>query len=255
MNQAHNPTAPPLCLALIGYGKMGKEIERLALERGIPIVGRYDIDSPKPTADELKQITVGIHYATPQTVVPHIEEWSSYGQNLVIGTTGWHEHIERVRSIVEERQIGLVYASNFSIGVNILLHLIRSAGKLFNRFPEYDVSLEEIHHREKLDSPSGTALSLAKVILETVERKKEILNTSPIGKIKQEQLHISSSRVGTVVGKHEVIFDSLADTIEISHTAKNRSGFALGSLLAAQWIIGKQGLFTMDDVLSDILSL
>jgi 4-hydroxy-tetrahydrodipicolinate reductase len=240
-------------IALIGYGKMGKEIERLALERGMTIVARIDSQSPS-LSDEITRTTdVAIHFATPSSVLGHIEQWAGFGKNMVVGTTGWQNELAKVQSIVSKNNIGLVYASNFSLGVNILLNLVKQAGILFNNFTEYDVFLHEIHHKDKLDSPSGTALTLADVVLKTMKRKKEILSETAKGKIKPEQLHVTSTRAGAVIGTHRVTFDSIADSIELTHTAKNRTGFALGALLAAEWIQGKRGIFTMEDVLSNLL--
>lgn len=240
-------------IALIGYGRMGKEIERLTQERNIAVVARLTSQSNTLPDDVLSTVDVAIHFATPATVMQHVEEYALKKKNLVIGTTGWQNDLDRVRSIVEKHQIGLVYASNFSLGVNVFNHIVKHAGVAFNKFPEYDVSIHETHHKDKLDSPSGTALMLANTLLKALDQKKEILSKPPEGRIKPEQLHVSSTRAGSVVGTHRVMFDSAADQIELVHTAKNRSGFALGALLAAEWVRGKRGMFTMDDVLGDVL--
>lgn len=240
-------------IALIGYGKMGREIERLALERNISVPLRVDIAPLTLSADDLRDVDVAIHFATPNSVLSRVQQLAEHKKNLVIGTTGWHNDFDAVKSIVASKHIGLVSASNFSLGVNILFHLVKQAGSLFNNFDEYDVFIHETHHKDKLDSPSGTALTLAEILLGTIKRKKAILDKPSHGKIQAEQLHVSSTRAGAVVGKHQITFDSVADNIDIIHTAKNRTGFALGALLAAEWIQGKQGMFTMDDVLADIL--
>lgn len=240
-------------IALIGYGKMGKEIERLALERGVLMLARIDSKSPPLSKDIAQQTDVAIHFAAPSSVIGDVEQWAGFGKNMVVGTTGWQNDLSKVHSIVSARNTGLVYASNFSLGVNILFSLAKQAGVLFNNFAEYDVFLHEIHHKDKSDSPSGTALSLAEILLKTVKRKKEILSDPAKGKIRPEQLHVTSTRAGAVIGTHRVTFDSIADSIELTHTAKNRTGFALGALLAAEWIQGKKGVFTMEDVLSNLL--
>ncbi|HEY4612542.1 MAG TPA: 4-hydroxy-tetrahydrodipicolinate reductase [Bacteroidota bacterium] len=240
-------------IALIGYGKMGKEIERLATERNISILARIDVQSSAVRDDVLKKIDVAIHFATPATVLKHVQEWAGKKINLVVGTTGWHNELDKVRAIVEQEQTGLVHASNFSIGVNVFNYLLRHAGKAFNKFPEYDVAIDETHHKDKIDSPSGTALTIASILLKTIDRKKEILTTPPERTAEPHQLRVASARVGSVVGTHRVAFDSAADQIELIHTAKNRSGFALGALLAAEWVRGKKGVFTMEDVLGDVL--
>jgi 4-hydroxy-tetrahydrodipicolinate reductase len=137
--------------------------------------------------------------------------------------------------------------------MNAFLYIVRQAGAMFNTLPEYDLFLHEEHHKDKTDSPSGTALALARILLQTIQRKNEVLNGIPEGKIRPEQLHVTSTRGGTIVGMHRVVFDSAADQIELVHTAKNRSGFAHGALLAAEWVRGKRGMFTMEDVIEDLL--
>jgi 4-hydroxy-tetrahydrodipicolinate reductase len=244
-------------IALIGYGKMGKEIEALAPRQGLSVVAKFDIDNNRNgsglNAETLKGVDVCIDFSVPSEVLTNLRRVAECNKNLVIGTTGWHDRLEEARQIVDKERIGLVYAANFSIGVNLFLGLVEEAGKKFARFEEYDVSIQEIHHKDKLDSPSGTALEIGKTLLRTSKQKKELLAGNPRGKIRPEQLQIASTRTGSVTGVHTVVFDSLADTIELKHTAKNRSGFALGALLAAKWINGKQGCHTMQDVLKDML--
>lgn len=247
-------TTPPLRVALIGYGKMGKEVERVAVDRGMEIAARIDIDSPSLQTAETRKADVAIHFAIPSTVRSHVEELAKIGKPVVIGTTGWQKEYAAVRSIAESSGIGIVHASNFSVGVNILYHLLKEAGRLFDRFDEYDVAVHEVHHKDKLDAPSGTALALADILLKTIARKKGLLAGSPEGKIRPEQLQVSSGRYGSVVGMHRVTFDSAADSIEIVHTAKNRTGFALGAVVAAAWVRNKKGMFTFDDVLADLLT-
>jgi len=242
----------PLRLALIGYGKMGKEVERIAVERGIEITARIDVDSPSLSTEEVRRADVAVHFAAPSTVHSHVKELAQLRKPIVVGTTGWQKDSGAIQSIVESSGIGLVHASNFSVGVNILYRLLGEAGTLFDRFSEYDVSVHEIHHKDKLDAPSGTALSIADILLKRLRRKREILAGSPDGKIRPEQLHVSSGRYGSVVGTHRVTFDSTADSIEIVHTAKNRSGFALGAVVAAEWVKDKKGMFTFEDVLEDL---
>jgi len=248
MKQTDQPTR----LAIIGYGKMGKEIERIALERGMVITARVDIDGPPLNSDDVKKADVAVHFAAPSTVVQHVQELARLGKSLVVGTTGWQQERAAVQQAVERAGVGLVHASNFSIGVNVLNRLIKEAGALFDQFPDYDVAVQETHHKDKLDAPSGTALSIADILLKSIKRKREILSGSPSGKIRPEQLQITSTRQGAVVGVHRVTFDSVADSIEITHTAKNRTGFALGAVVAAEWVNGKKGMFTFDDVLQDL---
>ncbi len=239
-------------ITLIGYGKMGKEIDRIASERGLHIVNRLTSQSTW-NEQENKNSDVAIHFARPDSVLPYVQRWASLRKNMVIGTTGWQNDFDKVNSVVADAKVGVVYASNFSIGVQIFFRLIKETARLMNRFGEYDVTVHEAHHKDKVDSPSGTALSAAKILLEQMERKKTILTDPPQGKIKPDQLQITSTRAGAIVGVHSVTFDSLADSIELKHAAKNRTGFALGALLAAEWVVGKQGLFTMENVLTDIV--
>jgi 4-hydroxy-tetrahydrodipicolinate reductase len=244
-------------IALIGYGKMGREVEALAPKQGLSIVAKFDIDNNHNgsglTAETLKGVDVCIDFSIPGEVLTNLQRVAECGKNIVIGTTGWQDRVEEARQIVERERIGLVHAANFSIGVNLFLKLVEEAGRQFAQFEDYDVSIHEVHHKEKLDSPSGTALEIGKTLLRTSKRKKELLAGNAQGKIKPEQLQISSARTGSVTGIHSVTFDSLADTIELKHTAKNRSGFALGALFAAKWIKGKRGWYSMQDVLRDIL--
>ncbi len=240
-------------IVLIGYGKMGREVERLALQRGHTVVARLHSQSPRLTEESCATVDVVIHFAAPNAVVQHVEEWAQRKKNLVIGTTGWQDELPKVRALVEQHHIGLLASPNFSIGVHLFSSLVRHAGSAFNKFPDYDLFLHEEHHKDKADSPSGTALSLARVLLQVVERKKEILTTPPEGRIKPDQLHLASTRAGAIVGTHRVVFDSDADQIELVHRAKNRTGFARGALLAAEWIQGKHGMFTLEDFLADRL--
>jgi 4-hydroxy-tetrahydrodipicolinate reductase len=244
--------SPKFRLALVGYGKMGKEVERVAIERGLDISARVDIDAPTLTIDGIRDADVVIHFAFPATVLNHVSELAALRKPVVVGTTGWQKDRSAIENIVTSSGIGLVHSSNYSIGVNLLNRIVREAGLLVNHLAEYDVAVHEVHHKDKLDAPSGTALSIASILLETVKRKKELLSGSPEGKIRPEQLQVSSGRYGSVVGLHRVIFDSAADTLEIVHTAKNRSGFALGSVLAAEWVKDKRGIFTFEEVLEDL---
>lgn len=240
-------------LALIGYGKMGKEIERLAVERGWQVDVRIDIDTPPVTPAQHKTVDVVIHFAQARTIVEDLTPWAEAHKAIVVGTTGWQDQLPKIETLVSKHQVGLIYASNFSLGVNIYFQLVRTAAHIMDRFTDYDVFVQEVHHKNKLDSPSGTALTIGQIVLKHLRRKKEMLNETSHGKIRPEQLHISSTRGGAVVGTHILTFDSSTDTIELKHTAKDRSGLALGTLLAAEWILGKKGLFTMDDLFQDLL--
>jgi 4-hydroxy-tetrahydrodipicolinate reductase len=239
-------------IAILGYGKMGKEIERAAIERGWEIGLKIDIDTPPATQTQRENIDVVIHFASSDKIFEDLSPWAEAKKPIVVGTTGWQNQMPKVKSLIEKNQTALVYASNFSIGVNIFYQLVRTASQIMDRFTDYDAFIQEIHHRNKVDSPSGTALSIGQIVLHNLHRKTELLSEPPRGKILPEQLHVSSVRSGTVVGTHVLEFDSAADSIELKHTAKNRSGLALGTLLATEWIQGKKGIFTMDDVFQDL---
>lgn len=240
-------------LALIGYGRMGKEVEQVAKEKGARIVkiftSKNNMASIGLTRDSLSGVDACIDFSLPAVVLDNIAAAAECGKNILVGTTGWYDKLEQVKKLVKEKKIGLLYASNFSLGVNLFSQIIMDAAHLFDRYSDYDVSISEIHHRGKVDSPSGTALSLGSVILQTMKRKSEILHETSRGEIKPHQLHVTSTRTGHVAGRHSVMFDSEFDSIELIHTAKHRRGFALGAIVAAEWLKGKKGVYTMRDVI------
>lgn len=240
-------------IALIGFGKMGKEVEAAAKAKGIKVTGILEMENNTGaigiTAGTLKDVDVCIDFSTPGAVVSNIEAVAECGKNIVVGTTGWYNRLDYVKKLVKEKKIGFLYSANFSLGVNIYSQVVMDAAHLFEKHSEYDVAIQEVHHRGKSDSPSGTALSLGATILQTLRRKSELMNEAPHDALKPTQLHVSSTRVGTVMGKHTVIFDSESDTVELVHTAKNRQGFALGAIVAAEWLKGKKGFYTMRDVI------
>jgi len=242
-----------MTIALIGYGKMGKEVERLALERGWSIAARLTSRSPAPSEKDLSGIDVGIHFAHPSSVADGVATWTRFRKNLVIGTTGWSSSLEEIRKLVEKAGTGMIYGANFSPGVHLFTRIVKQAASLIDRFPEYDVALHETHHAQKADSPSGTALMLGNILLERIRRKSEILAGPSSARIAPHQLQVGSQRVGAVVGTHTVLLDSLADTIELTHRAKNRTGFALGSLLAAEWIKTRTGVYSVEDMMTDLM--
>jgi 4-hydroxy-tetrahydrodipicolinate reductase len=240
-------------LALIGYGKMGREVEAVAKEKGVTVAKIFTLENNTGglglSKDSLKGVDVCIDFSWPQSVLDNIEAVAECGKNIVVGTTGWYDKIDQIRKLVKEKKIGLLYASNFSLGINIFSQIVMDASHLFERYSEYDVSISEVHHKGKADSPSGTALSLGSIVLQTLKRKSELLTNPSHGEIKPHQLHVTSTRVGCVTGKHAVLFDSDSDSIELVHTAKNRRGFALGAVVAAEWLKGKKGFYTMRDVI------
>lgn len=228
-------------IALLGYGKMGKVIERIALERGHTIVLKKSSSS---SFDGLLNADVAIDFSIPDMAVSHISECLNNNIPIICGTTGWLENYDNMVELCNTKKGSFIYASNFSLGVNIFFELNNYLAKMMSNLEQYKVSMEEIHHTQKLDAPSGTAISLAKGIIENSEYTNWTLD-----KAKDKEIHIAAKRIENIPGTHSIFYDSDVDQIEIKHTAHNREGFALGSVIAAEWIIGKKGVFTMKDVL------
>lgn len=244
-------------IALIGYGRMGRLIKAIAEERGHFV---RTIDPQAEGADfaeidgaALDGIDVCIDFSHPGCALANIDRISAFGRSLVMGTTGWYGKLEEVRQMIAARGSGFLYASNFSIGVNAFTRIVRRAAALFNRIDAYDVGGIEYHHRKKADSPSGTAQSLGQALLAEIERKSKLVYDIIDRPIAPEELHFASVRCGAIPGTHEIVFDSEADTISLRHTARNRQGFAYGAVLAAEWLHGKRGFFTIDDLMADLL--
>ena len=234
-------------IALIGYGKMGKIIERIALERGHEIVSVIDIDNREDFQSEaFRSADVAIEFTTPHIALQNYDEAFRAGVAVVSGTTGWTEHLEEVKNNVEKNNHTLFWSSNFSLGVNIFITLNSYLAKMMNQFPDYNVEMTEIHHTQKLDAPSGTAITLAEGILGNLDRKtvwvKDTENNS-------DELAIKSIREGQVPGIHTIRYESAVDSIEITHDAKSREGFALGAVVAAEFTAGKKGFLGMGDLL------
>ena len=233
-------------IALIGYGKMGKTIEQIALQRGHQIVSIIDINNTADFESEaFRSADVAIEFTTPATALGNYMRCFEANVPVVSGTTGWLEHLDEVKAKCEQVGKTFFYASNFSVGVNIFFALNRYLAKIMNGFPAYDVRMTEVHHIHKLDAPSGTAITLAEGILENVERKKRwTLETAE----QPTDLPIHAIREGEVPGIHEIIYESEADTISIKHDAKSRAGFALGAVIAAEFTAGKKGFLGMNDL-------
>ncbi|MEJ5244965.1 MAG: 4-hydroxy-tetrahydrodipicolinate reductase [Bacteroidota bacterium] len=238
-------------LAIIGYGTMGHEIEKAALSNGFEVVAKYDIDNP--VVEETKfDFDVAIDFSIGRAVYDNACILARNGKNFVIGATGWYDSLELVTNIVKKYDVGMLWSPNFSIGMNIFMKIVQVASKLINLAPGYDIFIVETHHKRKKDAPSGTAISLGEIILREFKHKDQLLFGNPEGAILPEMLQISSIRAGDYLGKHTVTIDSPVDTIELTHNAKNREGFAAGALLAASWIQGKKGVFKFDDILDQI---
>ena len=238
-------------IAIVGYGSMGKEIEKTALSREFQITDIFEIDNPIGEHQKYNY-DVAIDFTFPDSVIENIRKLSLLKKNIVLGTTGWMAHAEAIKKYVNDNGIGLVYGSNFSVGMNMFFRIVETASKILNNHPEYDIMLHELHHSRKKDSPSGTAKTLADIILSNYSMKDNVLEETSHDKIGNNTLHLTSTRGGDITGTHTVYIDSKADTIELIHRAKSRRGFAEGALLAAEWIHGKKGYFDFQDVLNDI---
>jgi len=229
-------------IALLGYGRMGKEIEKIAISRGHEIVIRKDIDD----IIDITLADVAIDFSVPNAAFNNISNCLEYNVPVIAGTTGWLEKYDDAVALCHQKNGAFMYASNFSIGVNIFFQLNKQLAKLMSPFEDYQVAMEEIHHTQKLDAPSGTAITLAEGIIENSSKNNWELGkkTSP------ENIPIVSKRIPDVPGTHTIWYSSEVDTIEIKHTAHSRKGFALGAVIAAEWIVGKSGVFSMKDVLN-----
>lgn len=234
-------------IALLGYGKMGKEIEKIALERGHSIVLKVDVDNATTyTIEELQKADAAIEFSTPATAINNIYKCFEAGVPIVVGTTGWLDKLKEVEEKCAATNQTLFYASNYSIGVNLFFKLNENLAKLMNAFPNYNVAMEEIHHIHKLDAPSGTAISLADQVLERMDSKKKWVNNPEKN---ADELSIISKRIDEVPGTHTVTYSSAVDQISMTHTAHSRSGFAVGAVVAAEWLKGKKGIFGMNDLM------
>ncbi len=245
-------------IAIIGYGKMGKEIERIAQIRGISIASIIDPNTKDAPFDEInkesmKDVDVCIDFTMPEAAVENIRKAAKFKKNIVMATTGWYTRMDEVKKIVKEAGIGFIWSGNFSLGVNIFFRIVENAAKIVNNVDDYDVFAYEIHHSQKKDSPSGTAKMLGDILINNIQRKKSIVTEKLDRKIEPDEIHLASIRGGNVPGTHAICFDSAADTIELKHTARNREGFALGAVMAAEWINKKKGFYNIDDFMKEII--
>lgn len=228
-------------IALLGYGKMGKVIEKIALERGHLIVLKKNVDD---SFKGLENADVAIDFSVPDAALHNISQCLNHSIPVISGTTGWLDDYEKMAELCKSKNGSFIYSSNFSLGVNIFFELNDYLAKMMSNLKQYKVSMEEIHHTQKLDAPSGTAISLAKGVIENSDYIAWTLDNP-----KQNEIQIDAKRIENVPGTHSIFYDSDVDQIEIKHTAHNREGFALGAVIAAEWLIDKKGLFTMKDVL------
>lgn len=236
-------------IALFGYGKMGKAIESFAISRGHEIIVRVDSKNPKSNFD-YKAVDVIIEFSRPEFAVDNIRFAIDNQIPIIVGTTGWYDELESITNYAAARNGSVLHATNFSLGVNIFFAVNRYLAGIMNDFKDYSASIVEIHHTEKLDAPSGTGISLAEQIISNHSGYSNWKNEVIENPKNNTDLGIESLRLPDVPGTHEIKYSSTIDSIEIKHTAHNRDGFAQGSVLAAEWLLGKTGLFTMQDVLN-----
>ncbi|MBD5208377.1 MAG: 4-hydroxy-tetrahydrodipicolinate reductase [Bacteroidales bacterium] len=252
-------------IAIIGYGRMGHIVEEIAVERGhdiVCVIDRTDSNgaglgseaeeerlAEMFSSNAFKSADVAIEFSQPHAAVGNILRSFAAGVPVVCGTTGWLDSMPQIRKMCDEGEGTLFYASNFSIGVNVFNAVSKRLAEIMNRFPGYTPSLEEVHHIHKLDHPSGTAITVAEGIIENLDRVSEWKETENLGITEEGVLGISHRREGEVPGIHTVVWDSSEDSITLSHSAKSRRGFALGAVVAAEWLKGRKGFFSMNDML------
>ncbi|WP_319562312.1 4-hydroxy-tetrahydrodipicolinate reductase [Marispirochaeta sp.] len=244
-------------VVIVGYGSMGHEVESVLLQRGHKVICRVDPagngDAKTVSPDLLREAEGVIEFALPDGILENIRIYSETSVPAVIGTTGWDKLRSQAGDIVKQNKSALLWGNNFSLGANLFFDLVSRAAALINSIEEYDIMVNEYHHKRKKDSPSGTALTIAEKILQNLDRKKVIQPETLNRTIRDDELHVGSVRGGSIPGIHRVTLDSDADTIEISHTARNRGGFALGAVRGLEWLSGKTGFFSVDDFIRDIL--
>jgi 4-hydroxy-tetrahydrodipicolinate reductase len=245
-------------VAIIGYGSMGREVEKVLRERGHEVSGRVDpvqagADAPGLTDTIARASDAAIEFSHADAVLENARAYARFGLSAVNGTTGWYARLDEVKKALADSQVGYLYGSNFSIGAHLFFALVAAAAELSNSCPEYDIMGWEIHHRRKKDSPSGTALTLAKIVTGRSARKKKLVTERLDRAPAADELHFASVRGGEVPGTHSVLLDSAFDTIELTHRARSRGGFALGAVRAAEWMAGKRGVFEVGDFIQDLL--
>lgn len=239
-------------IGILGYGKMGKMVERIALERGHQITSIISRSGKQNEINEenAKDVDVFIDFTLPDAVLDNARKLISLEKHFVIGTTGWFDKLDLLSALIKNSKVGCLYAPNFSIGMNIFLSIVNNAAAIIDKFDQYDIAGTESHHNQKVDSPSGAAKLITDSLLEKIQRKKSVVYDLGNRKIEDHELHFSSIRCGSVPGTHQVIFDSPSDTITLSHQARNREGFAHGAITAAEWIKEKKGLYNIKDMIN-----
>lgn len=245
-------------VVLVGYGRMGKEVEQILVERGHQVALRVDstpglADAAKLEAPMLRGVDGVIEFSLTAAVRDNAAVYAAARTPAVVGTTGWESQRDEIRGLIAAAGGAYLHGSNFSIGAHLMFALVARAAELIKPFDDYDVMVHEFHHKLKADSPSGTALSIAELILDKLPRKTAIQTQALDRPIRPEELHVSSTRGGAVPGIHSVMLDSLADTIEITHTVRSRRGLALGSVLALEWLVGKTGFYRVEDFVASLM--
>lgn len=236
-------------IALFGYGKMGKVIERIAIDRGHEIIAKIDRENPKESFD-LSNADVAIEFSLPDSAEENILYCIDNNIPVIVGTTGWYDRLDFLTQYCDEHEGAFLHATNFSLGVNIFFEINKKLAEMMGSIDQYSTSVTEIHHTEKLDAPSGTGITICEGIIDNHPKFDKWENVKKTEISNDSVLSIESVRLPNVPGTHEVKYESVVDEIEIKHTAHNRDGFGLGSVIAAEWIAGKQGVFTMKDVLN-----
>ncbi len=244
-------------IAIVGYGKMGREVEAAAAERGHGVFSTVDPSSGEYRSMQREAIEGAdgiIEFGLPEGIIERITLAAEHRVPMIVGTTGWQEQLQEAENVVKARKAALLYGSNFSIGANLFFRLVSAAAEMINPFEDYDVMLAEYHHKNKSDSPSGTALSLAGRIIDASTRKEKIVIDPLQRRIEDNELHVASVRGGSIPGIHQVTIDSPSDSIELTHSARNRRGFAVGAVRALEWLIGRTGFYSADDFFDDLLT-
>jgi 4-hydroxy-tetrahydrodipicolinate reductase len=243
-------------LAIIGYGRMGYEIEAIARSRSHEVITfdtQCKADFCEITEENMKGVDVAIDFTIPETAISNTKILNNLKINTVMGTTGWYNKTADMKKAAKD--IGFIWSGNFSIGVNLFFNILEKASKIMNKVQEYDVLAYEAHHNKKKDSPSGTANMMADILIKNLDKKDKLVTERLDRPIKENELHFASIRGGSIPGTHSIQFDSAADNIELKHTARNRSGFALGAVLAAEWVKGKKGFFNINDFMKELLEV
>ena len=241
-------------IAIIGYGAMGREIEKQAKKLSFQVTKIIDLNTQQQISNtQFDEDEVAIEFSTPDSVMSNLESLIKKKVNVVCGTTGWYENKQHIQNLISENNVGFIHATNYAIGTHIFWKTIKCLAKYINKFNEYDVLMNEIHHKNKLDSPSGTAITTAEILIQNINRKNRFNAEKIIGKVKDDEIHLSSTRGGYVIGEHKVMCDSQHDTIEVSPSGKSRASYAIGAIRSAQWLYKKKGFFSINDYIDDVM--